>query len=172
MNCVVFVYGMMIDNESKEELNVLSGVSSIREKTITNKKTEDECVGVSHLMMDETLRQIRESKLRSEELRKRLEEVKKEKDEIKYDNDNMEVLHKKCVEAKSEETKVLRRLYLLLKQLKSSLKSECLLRVIEVVSQKGSIEVTKETVERLSPFNSEMIVELLEEYLKWSVCLK
>ena len=147
-------------NELKEELNSLCGVSSER-KSVMSPVTSEESGMVSHLMMDETIRQLRGSELRVSELRKRIEEVKKEKEKNESDSNNIEMLRKSCLEAKNEETKVLRRLYLLLKQLRNSLKSECLLRVVEVLCQKCSIEVTKEGVERLSPFNSEIIVHSL-----------
>ena len=156
-------------NELKEELNSLCGVSSER-KSVMSPVTSEESGMVSHLIMDETIRQLRGSELRVSELRKRIEEVKKEKEKNESDSNNIEMLRKSCLEAKNEETKVLRRLYLLLKQLRNSLKSECLLRVVEVLCQKCSIEVTKEGVERLSPFNSEIIVQLLQEYLRFVVC--
>ena len=150
-------------------LNGLNSVSSERKSLMSPLRSEDSGM-VSRLMMDETIRQLRGSEVRVSELRKRIEEVKKEKEKNESDSNKIEVLRKSCIEAKNEETKVLRRLYLLLKQLRNSLKSECLLRVIEVISQKASIEVTKEGVERLSPFNSEIIVQLLQEYLRFVVC--
>ena len=156
-------------NELKEELNGLCGVSNER-KSVVSPRTSETSGMVSRLMMDETIRQLRGSEVRVSELRKRVEEMKKEKEKNESDSNSIEVLRKTFTEAKTEETKVLRRLYLLLKQLRNSLKSECLLRVVEVISQKASIEVTKEGVERLSPFNSEIIVQLLQDYLRFVVC--
>ena len=84
--------------------------------------------------------------------------------------ESMEELRKKMDDKKSEETKVLRRLYLLLKQLKNSLKSECMIRVCEVLCQNGSVDISEECVERLSPFHNEMIYGLLLDYVKCVVC--
>ena len=121
--------------------------------------------GVSRMVLEETNGQLKRSENRIVELRERIRELRmngKENEE----NVNMEELRKKVDEKKSEETKVLRRLYLLLKQLKSSLRSECMIRVCEVVCQNGSVDISEECVERLSPFHSEMIYGLLLDYVK------
>ena len=74
-------------NELKEELNSLCGVSSER-KSVMSPVTSEESGMVSHLMMDETIRQLRGSELRVSELRKRIEEVKKEKEKNESDSNN------------------------------------------------------------------------------------
>lgn len=80
-----------------------------------------------------------------------------------------DLLNKKEV-LESEETKVLRRVYLLIKQIKPSLKSECLIRVAEVISQNATLSITKEEVERLLPFANQPIVTLLKDYITYN-CL-
>ena len=66
----------------------------------------------------------------------------------------------------NEEGKVLRRVYLLIKQIKPSLKSECLVRVAEVISQNATLTITKEEVERLLPFADQTSVKLLKDYVE------
>lgn len=66
----------------------------------------------------------------------------------------------------NEEGKVLRRVYLLIKQIKPSLKSECLVRVAEVISQNATLTITKEEVERLLPFADQTTVKLLKDYVE------
>ena len=126
--------------------------------------------GVSRLVLDDTTRQLRSSQLRIAELRRRLEELRAEKAMSSSCAEDAEELRRQVEEQRSEETKVLRRLYLLIKQMRPSLKSECLLRVAEVVSQNATVVVTEEAVERLSPFNKELVVKLLQEYLELRVC--
>lgn len=121
--------------------------------------------GVSRMVLEETSGQLKRSENRIMELRERIRELRMNGNENE-ENVNMEELRKKVDEKKSEETKVLRRLYLLLKQLKSSLKSECMIRVCEVLCQNGSVDISEECVERLSPFHSEMIYSLLLDYVK------
>lgn len=129
------------------------------------KETSKSNEGVSRMVLEETNGQLKRSENRIIELRERIKELNVNKNGNE-ENMNMEELRKKMDEKKSEETKLLRRLYLLLKQLKNSLKSECMIRVCEVLCQKGSVDISEECVERLSPFHNEMIYSLLLDYVK------
>lgn len=117
------------------------------------------------MVLEETTNQLKRSENRILELKERISELKRSMNENE-DRMNVDELTKRMDEKKSEETKVLRRLYLLLKQLKNSLKSECMTRVCEVLCQNGSININEECVERLSPFHSELIYGLLSDYVK------
>lgn len=124
--------------------------------------------GASRLVLDETTRQLHASQLRIGELRLRLKELMeaKEKEGNPTSVASLEDWKKRVEEKKAEETKVLRRLYLLIKQCRPKLQSECLTRVAEIISQNATIQITEEAVERLSPFNSEHVVRLLKEYIR------
>ena len=126
------------------------------------KETSKSNEGVSRMVLEETNGQLKRSENRIKELSVNANENE--------ESMNMEELRKKMDDKKSEETKVLRRLYLLLKQLKNSLKSECMIRVCEVLCQNGSVDISEECVERLSPFHNEMIYGLLLDYVKCVVC--
>ena len=121
--------------------------------------------GVSRLVLEETNRQLKGSMNRVLELKERLKELRMSKDGSE-ENVNMDDLIRKLDDMKSEEKKMLRRLYLLLKQLKNCLKSECMTRVCEVLCENGSIVISEENVERLSPFHNELVYGLLMDYLK------
>ena len=133
------------------------------------KETSKSNEGVSRMVLEETNGQLKRSENRIIELRERIKELSVNANENE-ESMNMEELRKKMDDKKSEETKVLRRLYLLLKQLKNSLKSECMIRVCEVLCQNGSVDINEECVERLSPFHNEMIYGLLLDYVKCVVC--
>ena len=111
------------------------------------------------MVLSETSSQLEKSRARCEELRRRIEGMKKP--EVCGD----ELLRKKEA-LESEEGKVLRRVYLLMKQIKPSLKSECLIRVAEVISQNATLTITKEEVERLLPFGDQTIVKVLKDYVE------
>lgn len=123
--------------------------------------------GVSRLVLDETKKQLQNSKKRMAELQQRLEELKSEqKEESNVDvSVNVEDLKSKVATMEAEETKVLRRLYLLIKQIKGSIHSECLLRVADVVSQNATVCINNDNLERLLPFSQERVVKLLSDFL-------
>lgn len=130
--------------------------------------------GVSRLVLDETKKQLQNSKRRLAELQERLEVLKSEqKEESNIDiSVNVEDLKSKIATMEAEETKVLRRLYLLIKQIKGSIHSECLLRVADVVSQNATVCINNDNLERLLPFSQERVVKLLSDFLNaFSVCL-
>ena len=105
-------------------------------------------------------------------MRARIEELKKDTNSAsKKPEVSVEELAKKKETLESEEGKVLRRLYLLIKQIKPSLKSECLTRVAEVISQNATISITQEGVDRLLPFSDQTVVKLLKEYTQSYYCL-
>ena len=112
------------------------------------------------MVLSETSNQLEKSRARCEDLRSRIEGMKK-KPEVCGE----ELLRKKEA-LESEEGKVLRRVYLLMKQIKPSLKSECLVRVAEVISQNATLTITKEEVERLLPFGDQPIVKVLKDYVE------
>lgn len=85
------------------------------------KETSKSNEGVSRMVLEETNGQLKRSENRIIELRERIKELSVTANENE-ESMNMEELRKKMDDKKSEETKVLRRLYLLLKQLKNSLK--------------------------------------------------
>ena len=124
-------------------------------------------LGISRLVLDDTMRQLHASQLRIGELRIRLQELleAKMKEEDPTSATSLEEMKKRVEEKRTEETKVLRRLYLLIKQFRPKLQSECLLRVAEVISQNGTIQIDNEAVERLSPFNAEQVVRLLKQFI-------
>ena len=124
-------------------------------------------LGISRLVLDDTMRQLHASQLRIGELRIRLQELleAKMKEEDPTSATSLEEMKKRVEEKRTEETKVLRRLYLLIKQFRPKLQSECLLRVAEVISQNGTIQIDNEAVERLSPFNAEQVVRLLKQFM-------
>ena len=113
------------------------------------------------MVLSETSNQLEKSRARCEELRRRIEGMKKKQPEVCGE----ELLRKKEA-LESEEGKVLRRVYLLMKQIKPSLKSECLIRVAEVISQNATLTITKEEVERLLPFGDQTIVKVLKDYVE------
>ena len=123
--------------------------------------------GISRIVLDDTMRQLHASQLRIGELRIRLQELLeiKKKEEDPTSTTSLEEMKKRVEEKRAEETKVLRRLYLLIKQFRPKLQSECLMRVAEVVSQNGTTQITSEAVERLSPFNAEQVVQLLKQFV-------
>ena len=115
--------------------------------------------------MEETTNQLRNSQLRCAELQQRLQSMK-EQTQATPEEKSPEELKRRIEILEGEETKVLRRLYLLVKQLRSSFHSECMTRVAEVLSQNATICITEDAVERLSPFSNEPCVQLLRTYLK------
>ena len=136
--------------------------------TLNNKSPGSEGgLGISRLVLDDTMRQLHASQLRIGELRIRLQELleAKMKEEDPTSATSLEEIKKRVEEKRTEETKVLRRLYLLIKQFRPKLQSECLLRVAEVISQNGTIQIDNEAVERLSPFNAEQVVRLLKQFI-------
>ena len=136
--------------------------------TLNNKSPGREGgLGISRLVLDDTMRQLHASQLRIGELRIRLQELleAKMKEEDPTSATSLEEMKKRVEEKRTEETKVLRRLYLLIKQFRPKLQSECLLRVAEVISQNGTIQIDNEAVERLSPFNAEQVVRLLKQFM-------
>ena len=78
---------------------------------------------------------------------------------------NVNDLKEKVKSMESEEEKVLRRLYLLIKQIKGSVQSDCLSRVLDVIIQNNTICINESSVEKLSPFSNENIVKLLQEFI-------
>lgn len=124
-------------------------------------------IGISRIVLDDTMRQLHASQLRIGELRLRLQELleNKKKEEDPTSATSVEEMKKRVEEKRAEETKVLRRLYLLIKQFRPKLQSECFTRVAEVISQNGTIQINNDAVERLSPFNAEQVVRLLKQFV-------
>ena len=81
------------------------------------------------------------------------------------ENVNVNDLKEKVKSMENEEEKVLRRLYLLIKQMKGSVQSDCLSRVLDVIIQNNTICINEDNVEKLSPFSNENIVKLLQEFI-------
>ena len=123
--------------------------------------------GVSRLVLNETQKQLQNSQQRIAELKQRLEEIKKQKEKSSMEDTSASIdeMKAKVASLQQEETKVLRRLYLLIKDIKGSIKSECLSLVADVISQNATVCINPETVERLLPFSQENIVKLLKEYI-------
>lgn len=128
--------------------------------------------GVSRLVLNETSKQLENSQKRIADLKQRLANLKQQDNEVKETSlVSTEELKNKISSLEAEETKVLRRLYLLIKQIKGSLQSECLMRVSEVISQNATICINHDTVDRLSHFSNESVVKLLKEFVSlYFVC--
>ena len=67
-----------------------------------------------------------------------------------------------------DERKTLRRLYSLVKKVRPSIRSECLMRVEEICARNATLVFDQEALERLAPFAEEEAVKLIRDYVHYS----